>query len=126
MVYRMLKKGQKVGIMTASKPHLSELHFKGAGIMDIPVSVYGMENEDEFPKVFLENSLNMDTLKVEAEMVKTAQRMINESNDIGAIVFECTNMPPFRKAVIEATNLPVFDIITLCDYIYSSVASFSV
>ena len=43
MVYRMLKKGQKVGIMTASKPHLTQLHLKGAGASHIPIAVYGID-----------------------------------------------------------------------------------
>lgn len=121
LVYRMLNKGQKVGIMTASKPHLTKLHFEGVGAADIPIVIYGMEKEEEFPKVFLDQKETLDVSKVEKEMVEVAKLMISENSDIGAIVFECTNMPPFRKAVHEAVNLPVFDIVTLTNYVYNSL-----
>jgi Asp/Glu/hydantoin racemase len=121
IVFRMLKKGQKVGIMTASRPHLTELHFKGAGIKDIPLVIYGMEEQEEFPAVFLDQKETLDIEKAESEMVQVATKMVSENPDVGAIVFECTNMPPFRKAVQQAVNLPVFDIVTLMNYVYDSV-----
>jgi len=121
MVSKMLKKGQKVGIMTASKPHLTQLHFKGVGVLDMPMVVYGMEDQEEFPAVFLDQKETMDVEKAENEMVKVATRMVNENPDVGSIVFECTNMPPFRRAVQQAVNLPVFDIVTLTNYIRSSL-----
>jgi len=121
MVYRMLKKGQKVGIMTASKPHLTQLHFKGVGASHVSVVVYGMEKEDEFPAVFLNQKETLDVSKAENEMVKVAQTMVKENPDIGAIVFECTNMPPFKKAVQNAVQLPVFDIVTLIHYVFNSL-----
>ncbi len=121
MVYRMLKKGQKVGIMTASKPHLTQLHFKGAGASHIPMVVYGMEKEQEFPAVFLDQKETLDVPKVKNEMVKVAQTMVKENPDVGAIIFECTNMPPFRDAVQKAVELPVFDIVTLTYYVFNSL-----
>lgn len=121
MVYRMLKKGQKVGIMTASKPHLTQLHFKGAGASHIPMVVYGMEKEQEFPAVFLDQKETLDVPKVKNEMVKVAQTMVKENPDVGAIIFECTNMPPFRDAVQKAVELPVFDIVTLIYYVFNSL-----
>lgn len=121
IVFRMLKKGQKVGIMTASKLHLTELHFKGAGIKDIPLVIYGMEEQEEFPAVFLDQKETLDIEKAESEMVQVATKMVSENPDVGAIVFECTNMPPFRKAVQQAVNLPVFDIVTLMNYVHDSV-----
>ncbi len=40
--------------------------------------------------------------------------------EIGAIVLECTNMPPYAKAIQEAVELPVFDIVTLTNWVYSA------
>ncbi|GLI19325.1 hypothetical protein TSYNTROOL_05200 [Tepidanaerobacter syntrophicus] len=119
LAHRMLKKGQKVGIMTASKPHLTKLHFQGVGADNIPVVIYGMESQEEFPKVFLDQKETLDVSKVEEEMTEVAKTMVSENPDIGAIVFECTNMPPFRKSVQDAVNLPVFDIVTLTNAVFS-------
>ena len=40
--------------------------------------------------------------------------------DIGAIVLECTNMPPYSEAIQEAIKLPVFDVVTMVNYAYSA------
>jgi Asp/Glu/hydantoin racemase len=37
-----------------------------------------------------------------------SQRMVEAHPDIGAIVLECTNMPPAAMAIQHATGLPVF------------------
>jgi Asp/Glu/hydantoin racemase len=47
--------------------------------------------------------------------------MVKENPDVGAIIFECTNMPPFRDAVQKAVELPVFDIVTLTYYVFNSL-----
>ena len=55
-------------------------------------------------------------------MIKVAKRMVEENPDVGAIVLECTNMPPFTMAVQKATGLPVFDIIGLIKYVHDALA----
>ena len=117
----MIGQDKKIGIMTASKPHLTPLHFQGEGAEGINKVIYGMEEQKEFTRVFIEGKEEMDVAKVEEEMVEVARTMIEENPDVGAIVFECTNMPPFRAAVQKAVQRPVFDIVTLTNYVYDSI-----
>jgi len=121
LVAAMIGQDKKIGIMTASKPHLTPLHFQGVGAEGINKVIYGMEEQKEFTRVFIEGKEEMDVAKVEEEMVKVARTMIEENPDVGAIVFECTNMPPFRAAVQKAVQRPVFDIVTLTNYVYDSI-----
>ena len=58
---------------------------------------------------------------MEAEVVEVAQRLVKNHSDIGAIVFECSDLPPFAAAAQEAVNLPIFDFITLTNMIYQAV-----
>ena len=44
-----------------------------------------------------------------ADVVAAARRLAGAHHDLGAIVLECANMPPYRKAVELALELPVFD-----------------
>ena len=46
-------------------------------------------------------------------LVKLARILISKTPDVGALVFECTNMPPAAHAVQEETGLPIFDVTTL-------------
>ena len=41
----------------------------------------------------------------------------------GAIVLECTDLPPFAAALRRALRLPVFDIVTLANWVYESICT---
>ncbi len=62
----------------------------------------------------------IDPSAIEKEIVEHAKKLVNMNPEIGAIVLECTNMPPYSKAIQEAVGLPVFDIITLTNWVYSA------
>ena len=121
MIYRMLKKDQKVGVLTVNGASLTPDLFKKIGGESIPIVVKGLEKEEEFTHVLLDNAFMMNVDKSRAENVKVAKELIKENPDVGAIVLECTNMPPYAKAIQETVQLPVFDIFTLTDMVYNSL-----
>jgi Asp/Glu/hydantoin racemase len=41
--------------------------------------------------------------------------------DLGAIVLECTNMPPYATDVQRATGLPVFDVVSLVTLVHGAL-----
>lgn len=115
-VARMLGPHRKVGILTARASSLTEKHFKGAGMEDCSYAIQGMEEFPEFTNAFIEGHTVLNVEKARDEMVEAAKKLVNENPEVGAIVFECTNMPPFAHAVQQAVGLPVFDIVTLIRY----------
>jgi aspartate/glutamate racemase len=120
LVYPMLQPGQKVGVITANAAVLGEPHFSGAGIGDIPLAVIGVE-QSHFAEMFFAGSTELDAQKAEAELVAAAEQLLSDNRDVGAIVLECTNMPPYAAAIQRATGLPVFDIVTLTNYVYAAL-----
>ncbi len=116
LVYSMIRPDQKVGIMTVNKATLSDKIINGAGCSDIPKVIIGMEEEEEFTNMILEDRLQVDVDKCRAEHVHVARRLVDENPDLGAIVLECTNMPPYSHAIQQATGLPVFDIVTYVNF----------
>ena len=116
LVYSMIRPDQKVGVMTVNKSTLSDKIIYGAGCADIPKVIIGMEAEEEFTNMILEDRLQMDVDKCRAEHVNVAKRLVDENPDLGAIVLECTNMPPYSHAIQQATGLPVFDIVTFVNF----------
>jgi hypothetical protein len=47
--------------------------------------------------------------------------MLDAHPEIGAIVLECTNMPPYRAEIQAVSGLPVFDITTLVRMVHEAV-----
>ncbi|MGN1007484.1 MAG: aspartate/glutamate racemase family protein [Butyricicoccus sp.] len=116
----MLKGGQAVGILTADGRKLGERHFQGVGITHVPKVVYGMEGT-AFGEVFVGDSPMLHRATAEREMRAVARRMVEEHPEIGPVVLECTNMPPYARAVADVTGRPVYDITTLAETVMHSL-----
>lgn len=128
LVYKSLKKGKKVGIICARSECLTRKHLECAGIDEsIPIAVAGMDKGREFRAAIREPQdpvnwkFSGDFKKVEKEVVEVAEKLVRENPNVGAIVCECTELPPYSPAIQEATKLPVFDMVTLVNYVYNAV-----
>jgi len=123
LVHRMLPPKKAVGIMTVDASSLRPEHYTGAGITkDIPTVVAGMETEKEFTRVMLDNELELDVEAARQEHLTVARCLVEAHPEIGAIVLECTNMPPYRADIQAATGLPVFDITTLVRMVHDALS----
>jgi hypothetical protein len=124
VISRMIGKNKKVGIIAAGGEHLTHGEFlENAGIdSSIPIAVGGLENSEEFFNgwITLKNK-NIDMKKVEKEVVDVAKELLLKNPDIGAFLFECSDIPTFAKATSEATGLPVFDFISFAHLVYSAL-----
>jgi hypothetical protein len=122
LVHRMLPPGRAVGVLTVDASSLGREHLAGAGIAaDVPLVIAGLETEKEFTRVLLDDMLTLDVDAARQEHVGVARRMLDAHPEIGAIVLECTNMPPYRADIQAATGLPVFDITTLVRMVHEAV-----
>ena len=115
----VIRGNQKVGIITARRPSLTDAHLAGAGIQNYPLAIVGMEDEQEFSAVFIGGKATLDEPKCRREMQSAADRLIREHPDVGAIILECANMPPYADTVRQVTGLPVFDAVTMVNHAYS-------
>ena len=123
LVYRMLAPGRSVGLMTVNAASLGPEHLAGAGIgPDLPLVVAGMEGEKEFTRVLLGDEMELDVDLAREEHVRVSRRMVAAHPEIGAIVLECTNMPPYTADVQRETGRPVFDITTLVRMAHDALA----
>jgi len=121
-IFRTLSSDQKIGVITANATCLTDEHFTNVGISpEIPVVIYGMEDQNEFYTSVLEEKGTMDSDLVEKEVVGVAERMIRENPEVAAILLECSDLPPYAHAVHTATGRPVFDFITMIKYVHSAL-----
>lgn len=120
LIAALLEPSKKIGILTANGQSLGERHFASVGIEQVPKVVYGMEGT-HFGDVMVGNKPSLDVEEARCDMKRVLSRMLKEHDDIGAILLECTNMPPYVEALKEVTDLPIFHILTLCDYVMSTL-----
>jgi Asp/Glu/hydantoin racemase len=114
----VIRGDQKIGIITARRPSLTDAHLTGVGIQNYPLAIVGMEDAQEFSAVFLAGKETLDESKCRREMQSVANDLVRKHPDLGAIVLECTNMPPYADTVRQVTGLPVFDVVTMVNHVY--------
>jgi Asp/Glu/hydantoin racemase len=121
-IHRILGPGRRVGVITADATVLTDNHFSAVGVSpDIPLAIAGMQEQDEFRQAVLEEKGTLDSALIEQEVVTVARGLVHRHPDIGAILLECSDLPPFAHAVQAAVGLPVFDFITMIRYIYTTL-----
>ncbi|MFW6343900.1 MAG: aspartate/glutamate racemase family protein [Sediminispirochaetaceae bacterium] len=119
-----LEEKRKVGIITAHSGSLTGTLLTKAGVgqdRQSRLAVKGLENTEHFVSaVFKEEGL-LDTCIVEEEVTAVARELCRENPELGAVLLECSLLPPYGSAVAEETGLPVFDYITMIDYVFHAV-----
>ncbi len=115
-VQATLPPGRRVGIVTVSAAALTPAHLAAVGIAaDTPVA--GTEGGREFFRVLVKaEKTDLDVALARADVVAAARTLRQAHPDVGAIVLECTNMPPYAAAVREAVGLPVFDVYSMLSW----------
>jgi Asp/Glu/hydantoin racemase len=127
LVASMLPTGQTVGILTVNAANLSEQHCLAAGWSprDLPISVIGVDEQPDssFTRAVLQRVGTEPELlaSVERDLVALGRRLVERDPAVGALVLECTNMPPYAHALQHALGLPVFDIVTLIMMMHETV-----
>ncbi len=111
MIEKIMPIGKRVGVITISKNTLTPAHFKAAGLNDPEnIPVVGTDNGRAFTHGILDNQLTINFADCRLDMLDAARELISTHDDIGAILFECTNMTPYASDVRKETGLPVFSI----------------
>jgi len=106
-----------IGVICANATALGNrlLEMTGLGA-DREVFIKGMRDEPVFGSSVTGDCMQLDPEVLESEVVGVAKRMVRERPELGAFLIECSMLPPYAKAIQDATGLPVFDFITMIDY----------
>ncbi len=113
--------GEPIGVVTASKSSLTESHLKGVDAHQHHVIIKGMDEMPAFSGAIIKEELELDETAIAEEMKQVTAELVTEHPELKAIVLECTNMPPYKEAIRNITNLPIFDITTLINYIQLTI-----
>ncbi|MEY4845234.1 MAG: hypothetical protein RL312_1515 [Pseudomonadota bacterium] len=120
-VQATLPPGKRVGVITVSKQSLTPAHLDAAGVpRDIPCA--GTESGREFFRVLIRaDHQDMDIDLATQDILDAGRALVAQHPDVGAIVLECTNMPPYAAALRDALGLPVYDIYSMITWFHAGI-----
>jgi len=120
-VQSTLPPDRRVGILTVCRATLTSAHLEAVGIpRDTPIA--GTENGREFYRVLIKaESMEMDVDLAQQDVLDAGRELVSRDPSIGAIVLECTNMPPYAAALREALGLPVYDIYSMITWFHTGL-----
>jgi hypothetical protein len=123
-ILSMLGPRRKLAALVANGASLSERVLDALGIHDRSRIVFrGLEDKTEFRRTVLDECGTLDVDAVEQEVVEAALEVQAEHPELGAILLECSDLPPYSAAVQAATGLPVFDWIGFINYVHQAVVA---
>ena len=123
-VLSALDPDRKVGVLTISAGTLTPAHFAEVGVSEPMldrVVVGGLERAEALYRPIIDNRGPLDVEAAEAQVVAAAQELADSHPEIGALVLECTNLPPYAAAIQCATGLPIWDAISLVRWVHAAV-----
>lgn len=120
-IQAMLPPGKRVGILTISAETLSQQHLDAAGV-PAGTPVMGTEGGSEFTRAILNDEAQLDVAASRQDMIEASLAFQQQHPELGAILFECTNMVPYAADVQAATGLPVFSVYNLVNWFQQGLA----
>jgi len=121
LIAATLPAGKRVAIVTYSSADLTPGVLNAAGITD-DLPIEGVDPAGCFARTIRDGATTLDRARMEADTVDAARRIVARHRDVGALVLECANMPPYRDAVCDAVRLPVFDAAQCIAWFYAGLA----
>ncbi len=111
-----------IGIITANASALTLKHLESVGIASMDgLQIIGLEQCTQWNRMFTEPDAEIDLNVIEQEVLSTAFRALDEHPGIRVFVLECTDLPPYSAALRRQSGLPVFDFITMVNYLHSAI-----
>jgi len=120
----MLKPNEKIAVLTANGGSCTTQLLKSCLVPDAVIDrliICGMEHYEHFGETIIGNKGGFDNGKVKEEFITLSDSLVKKHPDIGAFLLECTEMPPYAYLIQQVTQRPVYDFITMLDWVASGL-----
>lgn len=115
-----LKQSQKIAVFAASGDNITPPVIERVGGNFGKLIVQDVGSLESFAPIRW-GKTELDNKKLTQDLAKIAIDLKKDNPDIGAILLECSDLPPYACTIQQATGLPVFDFITLIKWAYAAV-----
>lgn len=119
MLTTMLGPDRKLGVLVANGSSVNDRLVRSVGIGDTSRIVFrGLDGNRHWNEVIIQELGFLDEDVIRSEVVATARSLVADEPSIGALLLECSDLPPYAHAVAAATGLPVFDWANFINYVH--------
>lgn len=116
----VLPKGKRAGVLTFNASNLGPKHLAAAGApADTPI--VGLDQASPMFTDILGKGPPTSNAEREETSLAAARELQRCVPNLGAVVVECTNIAPYSAAISQALGVPVFDTITLVEWLATAV-----
>ncbi len=120
-VQATLPPGRRVGVISISASSLTPAHLAAAAV-PAGTPIAGTERGSELIRVLIRaEAEDLDAARAEQDVLDAGRDLLARHPDVGAVVLECTNMPPYAAALSAALGLPVYDIYSLITWFHAGL-----
>ncbi|WP_309133160.1 aspartate/glutamate racemase family protein [Brevibacterium sp.] len=116
-----LPEGRQVGLVVSDPEAIDERHFRGVGARP-GLPFVGLDPQGPILTTMRENARVDDPALLEADALEAIDRLVRAHPEVGAIVLECANLPPYSAAIARRFARPVYDAVTLVTWLQSGIA----
>jgi len=102
-----------IGVLTFDSRALRPHHFVSHDIRG--VKILGLESDTELYRVISKDETQLDTGKAAIEVVDRVKKLVDQYG-VRCVVFECTNLSPYKSKVRSETDVAVFDLVDLVSF----------
>jgi hypothetical protein len=112
----------RVGLLTFDSGPLTPDLLRLAGIGDdLCVSIAGLEGTTSY-EIMSRPDAPITVAQIEDDLLAAIERLRGHDQDIAALVFECAGFPVASERVRRQTQLPVYDVTSMCKLLMSGVS----
>ncbi|MDX2480782.1 MAG: aspartate/glutamate racemase family protein [Desulfuromusa sp.] len=120
-INQILRNDQKIGVVTANAVALTPSLFAAVGYAEPDnLVIQGLETTRYFCEAAIEEVGTLDSDRIREEVVHAALQLTQDQS-VGALLLECSLLPVYGRSVQQATGLPVFDFLTMIDFVHSAL-----
>jgi hypothetical protein len=119
---RVLPESRRPGVLTVDAASLTRAHLLAVGA-DPETPIVGVHPDGEFARTFLGNRPTLEVAAAERDVLEAGERLRARHPDVGAVVLECANMPPYAARLRARLGLPVYDMVDLGRWLYAGLAA---
>jgi len=118
----IIGKESKVGVLTADSRGLDEALLAAVGVSDVErIVIQGLEDQPNFYRFAIEEAGTLDSEMVAAEVVTAGRHLVARDDRVKVLLLECSLLPPYAAALQAAVQMPIFDYITMINYVFAAV-----